>query len=219
MKYIKYPKTFHFEYSENISNDDKVLKDDNAFKNMKCIVGSIKMDGENTSVYSNGYIHARSIDGNHHSSQDWLKGYIQNWFYKIPNGWRICGENLYAKHTIAYEFDSQYDYFQIFGIYDENNNCLPWLDVLEFCEENNLKTVPIFYLGQYDKDKILNKFNEFKKFKNGMGQEVEGFVIRNLDGFSYDEFQNNVGKFVRKNHVQTDQHWKQNWVMNKIKGN
>ena len=37
--------------------------------------------------------------------------------------------------------------------------------------------------------------------------EVEGFVMRNTNSFRYLDFQKNVAKFVRKGHVQTDQHW------------
>jgi len=35
----------------------------------------------------------------------------------------------------------------------------------------------------------------------------EGYVVRKTEAFSYADFNRSVAKWVRKNHVQTDQHW------------
>lgn len=43
-----------------------------------------------------------------------------------------------------------------------------------------------------------------------------GVVIRNADSFPIDDFQKNVVKYVRENHVQTDSHWRRNWTKAKI---
>ena len=43
------------------------------------------MDGENCTVYNDGYIHARSIDGNSYPWQSKVKYIIQNWCYLIVN--------------------------------------------------------------------------------------------------------------------------------------
>jgi hypothetical protein len=43
------------------------------------------------------------------------------------------------------------------------------------------------------------------------GDTREGVVIRNAGEFPVDEFSNNVCKWVRPNHVQTDEHWTKNW--------
>lgn len=60
------------------------------------------------------------------------------------------------------------------------------------------------------------------------GDDVEGYVIRVCDEFihDFDEYKNTgdetklffryMAKFVRKNHVQTDQHWMKNWNKNGI---
>ncbi|MEO6049406.1 MAG: RNA ligase family protein [Candidatus Kapaibacterium sp.] len=60
---------------------------------------SVKLDSENTTMYSD-YIHARSIDSDHHPSRDWVKKLHATMGYMIPEGWRVCGENLYAVHTL-----------------------------------------------------------------------------------------------------------------------
>ena len=51
---------------------------------------------------------------------------------------------------------------------------------------------------------------------NITGHEVEGFVVRNAAAFHYDDFKNNVGKYVRAHHVQTDDHWTKHWENNDI---
>jgi hypothetical protein len=43
------------------------------------------------------------------------------------------------------------------------------------------------------------------------------FVIRTVDSFHYDNFKLNVAKYVRKNHIQTNEHWSKNWVKNNLK--
>ena len=85
------------------------------------VVVTEKLDGENTTMYTD-YIHARSLDSHHHPSRDWVKQLHGEIGYKIPVGWRVCGENMYARHSIVY-----YDlttYFYGFSIWDETNTAL-----------------------------------------------------------------------------------------------
>jgi len=212
--YIKYPRTFHLPYSLSKTDDDKTLESDKHFKQMDEVVVTIKMDGENTTVYPNGYIHARSLDGNGKPWQKEVKALVSEWYWRIPEGWRVCGENLQAKHSIGYTFKNRKDLFQVFGIYGEDNRCLSWACVEDFCKTFDIKHVPVIYKGKYDKDKILDAFNVYCKLK--APEEVEGFVVRNADKFPYSEFSKNVGKYVRANHIQTDDHWTEHWMNNKI---
>lgn len=211
--YIKYPRTFHLPYSLTITEDDKRLESDEQFYKMDEVYCSIKMDGENTTIYNNGYIHARSIDGNKYPWQTWLKQYVQKWCHDIPEGWRVCGENLYATHSINYTFPNEGYYFQLFGIYNEKNECLSYEDTWIYADILGVKMVDVFYVGKYNKELILQKFEEYKKKSIN---EVEGFVIRNCASFPYKDFKYNSGKFVRANHVQTDSHWTEHWHPNKI---
>lgn len=211
--YIKYPRTFHLPYSECITDDDKRLSSDEHFKQMKNIVVTEKMDGQNQTVYSDGYYHARSVDGNNKSWDKWFKQYIQKWCHDIPNGYRVCGECLFAKHSIEYSFPNDGYLFQMFAIYDDKNTCLSWEQTWMWCELFGLKPVNVIYYGKYDKDLIMFKFLEYKQKQN---HEVEGFVVRNVDSFAYEDFSKNVAKYVRKNHVQTDEHWTKNWQPNKV---
>lgn len=196
---FKYPKTLHLPWSPGLQNDDRMMPMGDVFSNFlgKEVVVSEKLDGENTSLYSD-HIHARSVYSGDHPSRSWVKalhGRVKN---DIPEGWRICGENCFAHHSIFYEnLDT---YFYVFGIYNEKNECLSWNETLDWCTLFGLATVPQIYLGIFD----IIKLSEISNFDI---EKMEGFVIRNAHSFHYNDFQKNAAKYVRKGHVQTDQHW------------
>ena len=55
------------------------------------------------------------------------------------------------------------------------------------------------------------------KEKSSLGDtEKEGFVIRVRDGFEEKDFEKNIAKFVRKNHVQTESDWLKKWKQSKL---
>jgi hypothetical protein len=145
----KYPRTLHLPWSEKRGDDDKVLNDVSMFEN-KSVVVTAKMDGENTTLYNDG-THARSIDSSNHPSRDWVKGLQGRIGYQIPEGMRICGENLYARHTVAYE--NLRDYFMVFSIW-EGDKCLSWKETVEWCELLDLQTVPVIWEGTWDEKAI-----------------------------------------------------------------
>lgn len=195
--YIKYPRTYHLPWSEGRTSDDKTIKDCSMFEGKEVVVTE-KLDGENTSIY-NGYCHARSIDGRNHWSRSWVKNLQSRIGYEIPESWRICGENLYAKHSIKY--DSLESYFYAFSIWDDTNQCLSWKETQEYCSILKMPTVPVLYEGIWDKTKIKALFSEDKR------ETMEGYVVRVKGEFPYRDFSKSVAKFVRKEHVGTAHHW------------
>jgi hypothetical protein len=50
-----------------------------------------------------------------------------------------------------------------------------------------------------------------------LGGEREGVVVRLSTSFNNEDFSNCVMKWVRKNHVKTDEHWTRNWIKAVIK--
>ena len=205
--YVKYPRTPHLPWSPGATSDDVFLVDTSGFENKQVVVTE-KMDGENTTLYQD-YMHARSINSRHHESRNWVKGFHSTFAHLIPNGWRICGENMYAIHSIQYE--DLPSYFIAFGIFDEQNRCLSWESFLTKCNELNLSTPKVFYSGVWDREKIQGLTYDAKF--------VEGYVVRLADSFHYDEFYKSVAKCVRKGHVQSEKHWMHQMVRpNKLKG-
>lgn len=204
----KYPRTYHFSFSPGATSDDKILESSEIFYGKKVVITE-KMDGENTTIYKN-YYHARSINSEHRDYHSWLLNYIKRFQYQIPDGWRICGEYLYAQHSIRY--DNLKSYFLAFSIWNEKNVCLSWDETKEYIDLFGLCLVPELFIGIYDENKVKDIAEKVVK-RGG-----EGIVVRNYEKFSYDDFALNIAKYVRSNHVQTDKHWSQsNIVVNGLK--
>ena len=193
-----------------MTDDDCVMVSLKGFEGRRVIVTE-KMDGENTTMYRN-HIHARSVNNRSHESQTWVKQFHDDIAHEIPNGWRICGENMYAKHSIAY--DKLPSYFLGFSVWNELNYCLSWDETLEWFALLGITPVPVVYDGIFDELDI----REQCLMKIGHMLRHEGYVVRNADAFHYTYFRDNVAKYVRPNHVQTDKHWKygQPVVKNKL---
>lgn len=206
---VKYPRTYHFPWSPGLVNDDRMLHDLSHLEK-EDVVATIKMDGENTTMYSD-YLHARSTDYEAHPSRTWIKSLHGKIAHEIPKGWRICGENLYAKHSIHYQ--NLDDYFQVFSIWNDKNICQSWDETVEWASLLGLKTVPVIYEGEWDEKKIKDLHQETFN-----GDPREGYVVRVRREFHYREFRYCTGKYVRKAHVQTNEHWmRQQVVPNKLK--
>ena len=91
--------------------------------------------------------------------------------------------------------------------------CLDWDSTIEWASLLGVEVVPVIYRGLWDEKIIRDLYSE--KF---LDNEMEGYVVRSTDSFSIDDFSTNVAKFVRKNHVQTEDHWmNQEIVRNEIK--
>jgi hypothetical protein len=189
-KYVKYPRTMHLPWSGKTTDDDRMLTSTKHFTGKEVVV-TIKLDGENSSLYK-GYFHARSIDGNSHPSQSFVKNLHSQISYDIPEDWRICGENLYAKHSIKY--DHLKSYFLVFSIWNERNECLSWDDTLLWAELLGLETVPVIYEGKWDESKIKS----LATMTDHQGDPVEGYVVRLRDSFDYGSFKASIAKYVSK---------------------
>lgn len=212
---MKYPRTFHLPWSLGYTSDDKVLKDTSCFEGKTFIITE-KMDGENSTL-TRDYYHARSLDSKDHPSRSWIKQFHASIKHDIPEGWRICGENLYAKHSISY--DNLKSYFYCFSIWDENNYCLSWKDTVEFCNILGVEHVPPLSPETLWGSGTPSMIKEYiVDVMNRDGKTHEGYVIRNAETFHFDDFKSNVAKYVRANHVTTDTHWMHSEIIpNKLK--
>lgn len=206
LPYVKYHRTYYLPWSPNLQNDDRMHKDIDFFIG-KEIVCSIKMDGESTSMYPN-YIHARSVDSKYHESRTLVQSLHGNIKHLIPDHFRICGENLYAKHSIHYR--NLKSYFYVYSIWNEKNEALSWDDTVEYCELLNLITVPVFYRGLFNIETINKSFDSYC---NSSPDPVEGYVIRLSTAIKYSNFKISFAKWVREEHVQTNKHWLKNKVI------
>lgn len=199
MERIKYPRTPHLPWSLGFTDDDKVLSSLSHFEGRRVVVTK-KMDGENTTFYSDGYCHARSLDSRGGIDRDWVKKLAQTVAYELPEGWRVCGENMWARHSIAY--DDLPSYFLGFSIWDATNRCLRWDDMVIWSKMLDIALVPVIYDGMWDEEVIKGLVEKLDLEKD------EGYVVRVASEFKYEDFGTSVAKFVRQGHVQTEKHWR-----------
>ena len=198
----KYPRTFHLPWSLAATSDDKTHSEadvEDMFGGREVVVTE-KLDGENTTIYGGGYTHARSLDSRGHVSRDWVRALAGQVGHNIPDGWRVCGENCFAKHSIGY--DKLASYFYCFGIYD-GDTCLSWDETVDYATELELEMVPVLYRGIWDAELVKAAWTG----RSAFGAVSEGYVVRLASAFRYENFSQSVAKFVRANHVQTDTHW------------
>ncbi len=201
MERFKYPRTYHLPWSPGRSDDDKVLHDLSHFEGKQVVVTE-KMDGENTTMYPDGYCHARSIDSKGHEARSWVKAFAYEKCPQIRDGifkehWHICGENVYAQHSIKY--DDLKSYFYMFSFW-ENDICLEWNYTKNIAEAFGITLVPVMYEGIFD-------ITVLKALEANLRPNQEGFVVRTIDNIYPSDWPTHVAKWVRPNHVQTEAHW------------
>ena len=220
MENSKYPRTLHLDFSPEIHSDDKVINMNDFNNNLlnKEIILTEKYDGENSCLKPGEGVFARSHSApNFNPWSDWLKKQYYDKLYLLNENYWYFGENLYAIHSIKY--DNLDTYFYIFHIYDKINKIwLSFEDMKEEAERVGFKTVKVIFKGVFKTSKELEKFLlvEIKK-PSALGKEKEGFVLRTAGSFKKEEFSKHMAKYVRKGHVQTDKHWRENWKIAPLK--
>ncbi|MDQ0835543.1 putative kinase [Streptomyces achromogenes] len=190
-----YPRTPHLPWSPGTSADDVRAVGLSGLAGREVVVTE-KLDGENTTLYTDG-LHARSVDSAHHPSRTWVKALQGRVGARIPAGWRVCGENMYARHSIPY--DELDGYFYGFSVWDEHDRCLGWDETVRFLRALGVPTPPVLWRGVFDERAL-------RRLRVETGRQ-EGYVVRTVEGFARDDFAGRIAKWVRPGHVTTDTHW------------
>lgn len=226
MENTKYPRTYHLPFSPGASSDDKRLMGDwFKYYKGKLIILTEKLDGENTCLCKRG-VYARS-----HTSETRSGWSINLWdprygFYNnikdlISDDEYLYGENLYGIHSI--EYNKLENYWHLFAVRN-SKRWYSWDEVVEFSNllvvhEWSLEgvTVPELWRGTVNTESELKELVlKYAEMPSKYGDTREGIVVRVADSFPIDEFKNNVCKYVRANHVQTDKHWTETWKKAKL---
>lgn len=218
----KYGRTYHYDFSLGTTSDDRINND--WWEDMQKFNESIdteKLDGENTCLNGIG-IFARSHAAP--TKHPW-SNYLKQKYSMIKNDLKennveLFGENIYAQHSIIYpNIDN---HFYLFGV-RVLDKWLSWKEVQWYAEIFDYPTVPVLNrtkISDTSKEGVINRVanivsNEstFGSIQNGSMEPctMEGLVTRNIGEYSVNKMSENVFKWVRKNHVSTDEHWSRNW--------
>ncbi len=202
----KYPRTFHLPFSEGATDDDRIQADWEGILRQELVITE-KLDGENTCIKSNG-VYARSHGAV--NQNPWARPIWEIWerVGRSLGDLHIFGENMYAIHSIEYERLSHY--FYIFAIRD-GDQWLSWDETAEYAQMLDLPLIPQVARGQIDKSFLTYIISLQQRNGSLLGGVSEGVVCRPAAAFHNDDFARCVLKYVRQNHVQTDQHWARNW--------
>jgi len=199
---VKFPRIPHLPWSPGRTSDDLALEAIDRFVGREVVVTE-KVDGECSALYRDG-LHARSIDSKAHPSRSWLKAFHAQIKHNLHYGFQYCGENLYAKHSIEYKALSSY--FLLFGVHQLEMHApgvLSWDSTLSEVQRIGVDVVPTLYRGPWNERAVMACYTGQSRF----GGDQEGYVVRLADEFPLPEFATSVAKFVRADHVQTDDHW------------
>ena len=202
----KYPRTFHFPWSPGGTSDDKRLSDVSPLVGVDIVVTE-KCDGSNL-TYTRKNVFSRSHSGPpSHASFDLAKATHGRIAHMISEGISVFCEYCYAVHSITYAALPQYSL--VFGVRDDATGLFwDWDMVAAQAVDLGLPTVPILFRGVVNSTEELRALTErLSREPSTFGGAREGIVARVVAQFPEGEFGKKVAKWVRKDHVQTDEHW------------
>jgi hypothetical protein len=101
----------------------------------------------------------------------------------------------------------------VFACYNETTDkWWSWDDVKFVSKVLDVPHVPTLWRGIAEsEDQIRELIIQTMNMPSAYGNTKEGVVIRLANEFDGEDFPNYVCKYVRANHVQTDEHWTRNW--------
>lgn len=208
----KYPRTYHLPFSPGTTSDDRIAKEISALFREPVVITE-KLDGENTCLNRFG-VFARS-----HSAptrNPWA-GYLQKRWQTLRHDLgtlELFGESLYAVHSI--EYTGLPEHYFLFAIRN-GDRWLSWAEVETYSQLLGLPTVPVLFRGRVSEMNLQSQIDTLVAEPSVLSDPEfgsttrEGVVIRVARELSDAEFSTHVFKWVRKDHVQTTEHWTRNW--------
>ena len=214
----KYGRTFHYPFSPGTTSDDRINHGYwSDMQSIEQVIHTEKLDGENTCLNQYGVFARSHAAPTRHPWANYLKERWQMMKHYLGD-LEIFGENIYAIHSIEYlEIEHHFYVFAIRHL----DNWLSWEEVKFYAAMLDFPTVPELKIQQPNDQVILEKtvldfVNQpsiFKSIDVHTKEEctMEGIVSRNVNEYLVKGFKKNVFKYVRKNHIRTDEHWTRNW--------
>lgn len=171
------------------------------------IVITEKCDGSNL-TYTRKHVFSRSHAGPPaHPSFDLAKATHARIAHRLSEGLSVFCEYCYALHSIAYS--GLPDFSLVFGVRDDEQGIFWDWDMVEAqAADLSLPTVPVLFRGSVANEEALFALTtKLCGEPSALGGQREGIVVRAEEAFPEGDFSRKVAKWVRKDHVQTDEHW------------
>ncbi len=166
-----------------------------------------KCDGSNL-TYTRTAVFSRSHSGPPgHPSFDLAKATHARIAHELSLGLSLFCEYCYAVHSITY--GALPDYSLVFGARDDREGrWWEWDMVVAQAADLGLPTVPELYRGQVETARELEELTlSLAAQPSVFGGPREGVVVRHAGEFRDADFQRSLAKWVRSDHVTTDEHW------------
>ena len=171
------------------------------------LVVTEKCDGSNL-TYTRKSVFSRSHSGPpSHASFDLAKATHARLAHLLSEGISVFCEYCYAVHSI--EYTGLPDYSLVFGVRDDERGLFwDWDMVSAQANDLGLPTVPVLFRGSVSTEAELKALTEALSAEpSALGGPREGVVVRLAGEFPDTAFSVSLGKWVRKGHVTTDDHW------------
>lgn len=215
----KYSRTYHYPFSLGTTSDDRFnYQYWQDLQKINSVVHTEKLDGENNCLSKYGVFARSHVTP---TTSAWTAQLRQQWS-SLKNDLgdlEIFGENLYAIHSIEYQ--KLESYFYIFAV-RLHGVWLSWEETKFYANCFDFPTVPEIKILDKPQDEeayaqdileIVEQPSIFESYDIHTQKpcSMEGIVTRNTGEYEVSDFEHNVFKYVRKNHVKTDEHWTRNW--------
>ena len=205
---MKYPRTLYWPWSPQIPPDGREFADPSVFVGPEVVVTE-KLDGSNTLLHR-GDVYGRSVSTP--STAPWRAMVKKHHAWKLVDSDDILyGEDIFGVHSIEYGPVREDRTFYAFAL--RRGDRFESFDEMRLLADRlGIAVVPVVWRGRFNSvDAIRELVEEAHTRASGLGGQREGVVIRPAAGFPAAAFDSHVCKSVRRDHVQTDEHWTRRW--------
>jgi len=211
---VKYPSIPYLPFSPRKEDRDDIINLNTLLH--KPLVPSIKMDGSNACV-TNDCVAARNVLDATHKSWSYLKAVHPRFAHLIPDRIQLFGEWVYAKHSIHYQ-ENLDGFLQLFDVYDQRNQLFAdreevsrYAKLIGAITPEVLVTDPLVFDNIWELEAKITRMA-----KDVIAKGHEGIVLRSIYPLHYGQFEDNIAKYVRKDHVQTNRHWRDQPIVRNV---
>ena len=205
---MKYPRTSYWPWSPQIPADGLQVADPSVFVGLEVVVTE-KLDGSNTLLHR-GEVYGRSVSTP--STAPWRAMVKKHHAWKLADSDDLLyGEDIFGVHSIEYGPVAEDRTLYAFAL-RRRERFESFDEVRDLAKRLDIAVVPVVWRGRFGSVNAIRELvAEAHTRASHLGGQREGVVIRPAAGFPAADFGSLVCKSVRRDHVQTDEHWTRRW--------